>query len=77
MVSAVPPDLLTTFTSTRRGSIRRSAAVTELGSTFSSMVSRGKNSRPSSSSSFQAGGRSALSSALVPSADPPMPSTST
>ena len=41
MVSEVPPDLLMTFTSTRRGSIRRSAAATVVGSTFSSTVIRG------------------------------------
>ena len=66
IVSAVPPDLLMTLTRTLRGSIRANAAFTLIGSTFSSTVSRGKKSRPSSSSSFQAGRRSALSSALVP-----------
>ena len=76
IVSAVPPDLLMTLTSTRRGSIRRSAAPIVVGSTLSSTVSRGKNSRPSSSHSFQAGRRSAVSSARAPSAEPPMPSTS-
>ena len=41
IVSAVPPDLLTTLTRTRRGSIRRKAAATVEGSTLSSTVSRG------------------------------------
>ena len=41
IVSAVEPDLLTTFTRTRRGSMRRSAACTLAGSTLSRIVSRG------------------------------------
>ncbi len=46
--------------------MRRSAAAIVVGSTLSSTVSRGKNSRPSSSHSFQAGRRSAVSSASRP-----------
>ena len=77
IVSAVPPDLLMTLTSTRRGSIRRSAAATEVGSTFSSTVSRGRTPGPRRPARSTPAGGARSTEPWCPRAEPPMPSTST
>ena len=77
IVSAVPPDLLMTFTSTRRGSMRAERGAASWSDRRSPARSGAERIRgPRRPSSFQAGRRSAVSSAFVPSAEPPMPSTS-
>ena len=77
IVSAVPPDLEMTTNRLRRRSSRASSAEMFAGSTLSSTWRRGLPPRAASSSRFHCGGRSAVRSAMGPSADPPMPSTTT
>ena len=77
IVSAAPPDLDVTTKSMVRRSSRPSSVAIVTGSRVSSMCSRGRPPRTGSLRSFHAEGRSAVRSAMGPSADPPVPSTAT
>ena len=77
MVSAVPPDLEITSTRARFRFTRSSSAPMDTGSTLSITCRRGQPPRASRSSSFQRGGQSALRSMFGPSAEPPMPQSTT
>ena len=74
-VSTVPPDLEITTNSVRGSATMDSTPVMVRGSTLSSTCSRGRPPRSSLVRAFHAAGSNADRSAMAPSDDPPMPST--
>ena len=78
IVSAVPPDFDVTMNSVRaRSSRSSSAAIVARVDVVEHVQPRACRRARASSSRFQHGGRSAVRSAMGPSAEPPMPSTTT
>ena len=77
IVSAVLPDLEITRKRVRGRSTTSSSPRTERGSTLSSTCRRGRPPRSARDLAFQSRGSNAVRSATAPSADPPMPSTTT